>query len=196
MVSQFISSHPVRLLGQIKFDFPEGTHAVGRLDNHSEGLLLLTTNTKVTKLLFESKKKHKRTYLVLVLKQVSNETVEKIKTGVTFKARGGDMYTTTPCDCEIISEPQFAFPSPYKKSEYQNYTWLKITLTEGKYRQVRKMVAAVGHRCVRLVRESIENLTIENIGAGEIMEIDEQTFFQKLCIDYNSGITASELLNT
>lgn len=184
MVSQFISSHPVRLLGQIKFDFPEGTHAIGRLDNHSEGLLLLTTNTRVTKLLFESKKKHKRTYKVLVLKKVSEETVEKIKTGVTFKARGGGMYTTTPCECEIIDEPEFIFPSPYKKSEYQNYTWLKITLTEGKYRQIRKMVAAVGHRCVRLVRTSIEDITIDGIAAGAVKEVDEVSFFQGLKIDY------------
>jgi 16S rRNA U516 pseudouridylate synthase RsuA-like enzyme len=53
MVSQFISSHNVRLLGDLDFDFPEGTHAIGRLDNHSEGLLLLTTNKKVTRLLFD-----------------------------------------------------------------------------------------------------------------------------------------------
>lgn len=51
MVSQFVSSHQVRLLGELAFDFPEGTHAIGRLDNHSEGLLLLTTNPKITRLL-------------------------------------------------------------------------------------------------------------------------------------------------
>ena len=47
MVSQFVSSHQVALLGELDFEFPEGTHAIGRLDNHSEGLLLLTTNKKV-----------------------------------------------------------------------------------------------------------------------------------------------------
>lgn len=189
MVSQFISSHPVRLLGQIKFDFPEGTHAIGRLDNHSEGLLLLTTNTKVTKLLFEGKQKHKRTYKVLVLHKVSEETVKKIKTGVTFKARGGEMYTTKPCEVEIIDEPDFIFPSPYTKSIYQQYTWLQITLTEGKYRQVRKMVDGVGHRCVRLIRTSIEDIVLDGIDAGEVKEIDEQTFFNGLKINYSSIIT-------
>ena len=51
IVSQFVSSHRVGLLGDLAFDFPEGTHAIGRLDNNSEGLLLLTTNKKITKLL-------------------------------------------------------------------------------------------------------------------------------------------------
>jgi len=57
MVSQFISSHDVGLIGQLDFDFPEGTHAIGRLDINSEGLLLLTTNKKVTRLLFLGEKK-------------------------------------------------------------------------------------------------------------------------------------------
>ncbi|MEO7489946.1 MAG: pseudouridine synthase, partial [Ferruginibacter sp.] len=66
MVSQFISPDKVGLLKDVPFAFPEGIHAVGRLDNDSEGLLILTTNKKVTKLLFESKIPHKRTYLVQV----------------------------------------------------------------------------------------------------------------------------------
>jgi 23S rRNA pseudouridine2457 synthase len=53
MVSQFVSTHEVRLLNAIDFKFPEGTHAIGRLDQMSEGLLLLTTNKKVTRLLFQ-----------------------------------------------------------------------------------------------------------------------------------------------
>jgi 23S rRNA pseudouridine2457 synthase len=184
MVSQFISSHPVRLLGHLNYSFPEGIHAIGRLDCHSEGLLLLTTNSKVTKLLFEGKKKHKRTYQVMVLHIVNEETVKQLQTGVTFKARGGDMYTTTPCDVTIIDEPNFIFPSPYIKSPYQQYSWLQITLTEGKYRQVRKMVAAVGHRCVRLIRTSIEDANIDGMQAGEVKEINEKSFFEMLKIDY------------
>jgi 23S rRNA pseudouridine2457 synthase len=184
MVSQFISSHPVRLLGELPFNFPEGIHAIGRLDNLSEGLLLLTTNSKVTKLLFEGKMKHKRTYQVMVLHIVNEETVNKLKTGVTFKARGGDMYTTLPCEVAIIDEPKYIFPSPYTKSPYQQYSWLQITLNEGKYRQIRKMVDTVGHRCVRLIRISIEDATIDGIQAGEVKELDEKTFFELLKIEY------------
>ena len=75
MVSQFVSPHKVRLLGDLNFNFPEGTHAIGRLDNYSEGLLILTTNKKVTRLLFESDEPHKRTYLVQVEHLVSEDTL-------------------------------------------------------------------------------------------------------------------------
>ena len=61
MVSQFVSTDEVPLLTAIDFNFPEGTHAIGRLDAHSEGLLILTTNKKVTRLLFQGEVPHKRT---------------------------------------------------------------------------------------------------------------------------------------
>ena len=180
MVSQFISSHDVRLLGEIDFDFPEGIHAIGRLDNHSEGLLILTTNKKITRLLFGSKIPHLRTYQVLVIKKVSAATVEHLQNGVSFLAAGNKMYTTTPCKVAIIDEPSFVFESPYTMNEYLDYTWLEITLTEGKYHQVRKMVSTVGHKCVRLIRVSIEDLCLENLAAGGIREIEETAFFTAL----------------
>jgi len=182
MVSQFISSHAVRLLGEIDFDFPEGIHAIGRLDNHSEGLLILTTNKKITRLLFGSKVPHLRTYQVLVINKVSASTVEHLQNGVSFLATGNKMYTTTPCKVSIIDEPNFAFDSPYTMNKYLDYTWLEITLTEGKYHQVRKMVSTVGHKCVRLIRVSIEDLCLENLEAGGIREIEETVFFKALKI--------------
>ena len=77
MVSQFVSTDEVPLLTAIDFNFPEGTHAIGRLDAHSEGLLILTTNKKVTRLLFQGKVPHKRTYLVQVLQHMTQESVQK-----------------------------------------------------------------------------------------------------------------------
>ena len=88
MVSQFVSPDKVGLLGDLDFDFPEGTHAIGRLDNNSEGLLILTTNKKVTKLLFESKVPHKRVYLVQVANIVSEETLQRLRTGVSIRISG------------------------------------------------------------------------------------------------------------
>jgi 23S rRNA pseudouridine2457 synthase len=182
MVSQFISSHKVRLLGDLDFNFPEGTHAIGRLDNHSEGLLLLTTDKRVTKLLFESKVPHKRTYLVKVRRNVSQETLLQLQQGVSIIIKGGNTYITTPCDVQIVQPPDDLFKGGSNQRLDLPSTWLSITLTEGKYHQVRKMVAAVGHQCVRLIRTIIENVTLGNLQAGEVREVDEVYFFTQLNI--------------
>lgn len=183
MVSQFISSHKVHLLGELDFDFPEGTHAIGRLDNHSEGLLLLTTDKRVTKLLFESKTPHKRTYLVKVRHHVSEEALLQLQTGVTIIIKGGASYTTPPCDVQIVTPPADLFVGGSRQREDLPYTWLSITLTEGKYHQVRKMVAAVNHSCIRLIRTSIEDITLGTLQPGEVREMAEADFFQQLHID-------------
>lgn len=183
MVSQFVSTHDVGLLGDINFIFPEGTHAIGRLDNLSEGLLILTTNKKITRLLFQGKQPHKRTYLVLVKHKVSDENLQRLRTGVSIRVRGGEQYISTPCDVEIVTEPGFSFSSPYVMTNYIDYTWLRITLTEGKFHQVRKMVAAIRHRCQRLVRVSIEDLSLDDLQPGCVKEIPEQDFFALLKLE-------------
>ncbi len=180
MVSQFVSTHAVRLLGELDFDFPEGTHAIGRLDNHSEGLLLLTTDKRVTRLLFQGKQPHSRTYLVQVKNRVGAESLQRLREGVTIKIQKGQDYITPACDVTIEECPPFAFSSGYELMPDVPNTWLRITLTEGKYHQVRKMVAAVHHRCKRLVRVSIENIHLNNMMPGEVRELDEQDFFERL----------------
>lgn len=183
MVSQFISPDKVRLLGELDFDFPEGTHAIGRLDNHSEGLLLLTTNKKITQLLFQGPVPHKRTYLVMAKNEVSAETLERLKTGVTIRIKEGVDYVTTPCHAEIVQKPDNLFPHPHMLKEYLPHTWLLITLTEGKYHQVRKMMSAIHHRCQRLIRLSIEDMELGDLPPGGVREIEEAAFFRKLKIE-------------
>jgi 23S rRNA pseudouridine2457 synthase len=183
IVSQFVSPDNVGLLGDLDFTFPEGTHAIGRLDNHSEGLLILTTNKKVTKLLFQGEVPHKRTYLVKVKDVVSEATLQQLKTGVTIKIKGNEDYITTPCDVEIVKDPTFYFQQETGEKEYHPYTWLLITLTEGKFHQVRKMVYVLRHRCKRLIRVSIEDLKLEDLPSGGVKEIAEEDFFTLLRID-------------
>jgi 23S rRNA pseudouridine2457 synthase len=180
MVSQFVSSHDVRLLNDLNFNFPEGTHAIGRLDQNSEGLLLLTTNKKITKLLFQGPIPHQRTYLVQVKNEMSLETANKLAAGIEISAKTGTIYTTTPCIVNIVQKPidLFEVGKPLHKNVIT--TWLTITLTEGKFHQVRKMVAAMNHKCIRLIRVSIEDIQIGNIQPGEVVEIAEETFFRKL----------------
>ena len=59
-------------------------------------------------------------------------------------------------------------------------TWLTITLTEGKFHQVRKMVAAVNHKCIRLIRIAIEDVQLDALQPGEVKEIEEAIFFRDL----------------
>jgi 23S rRNA pseudouridine2457 synthase len=184
MVSQFISPDKVRLLGDLDFDFPEGTHAVGRLDNHSEGLLILTTNKRVTRLLFESEQPHKRTYLVTVRNIVTPETVEQLRNGVTIRIKGGVDWVTTPCQVEIVEKPAYIRPrEQYPVKEFLAHTWLQITLTEGKFHQVRKMVSAVNHHCLRLIRASIEDIELGDLPPGGVREMEETEFFRLLKIE-------------
>lgn len=183
MVSQFVSPDNVNLLGQINFPFPEGTHAIGRLDNNSEGLLILTTNKSVTRLLFLSEKPHKRTYLVQVEKIMSQETLEKLRNGVPIRTKGGGYYQTTSCEIEIIDRPLNLPPREHEFREDLPQTWLRMTLTEGKYHQIRKMVSNVYHDCKRLIRVSIEDLELENLQPGCVREIEEDNFFKLLHIE-------------
>jgi len=187
MVSQFVSPDPVRLLGDLDFDFPEGTHAIGRLDNHSEGLLILTTNKKVTRLLFEGEKPHKRTYLVQVKNVVSAERLETLRAGVDIEIKDSSIYKAVPVDVQLAKAPDnFQELQPH----YHNvpHSWLQITLIEGKYHQVRKMVKAIHHPCKRLIRTSIENLTLGQLQPGDVVELEEQDFFEKLGIDYQAHL--------
>lgn len=178
MESQFKLNYPAVLLGDLPFSFPEGTHAVGRLDKPSEGLLLLTTNKKITKLLFQSEVPHKRTYLVQVNRVVKQESLEQLRNGVCIRISEDEYYTTPPCEAAIVNAP--SIPSPVPVSAWAPTTWLTLTLTEGKYRQVRKMVKAIGHRCIRLIRTAIEDLQLGTLPPGEVQELTEAAFFEKL----------------
>lgn len=188
MLSQFVTlspmgADPAGMLGDLDFDFPEGIHAIGRLDSNSEGLLILTTNKKVTKLLFQGKTPHKRIYLVRVKNVVTAEGLQQLRTGVSIRVKGGGYYTTPPCEVNIIPEPQMLCPHQLDKREYAQFTWLSIALYEGKFHQVRKMVAAINHPCKRLVRISIEDLQLGDLQPAEVKELEEETFFKLLQID-------------
>ncbi len=183
MVSQFVSSHQVPLLGDLKFNFPEGIHAIGRLDKPSEGLLLLTTNSKVTKLLFESKIPHERSYLVMARGKISDDKIEQLTNGVSILLRDnrGD-FITTPCLVKRVNHPQEIYSYAVDFREAYDHTWLLMTLTEGKFRQVRKMLLSIGHPCMRLIRVSIGALYLNHLPPGSVKEVEEQEFCNLLNI--------------
>lgn len=182
MVSQFVSPHKVGLLGDLDFDFPEGTHAIGRLDLDSEGLLLLTTDKKVTRLLFLAEKPHLRSYLVMVQNEMTEETLQQLRDGIPIKIKEGEIYIAKPVSIERIKDPEKLYPFAADHRNAYPHTWLLITLTEGKFRQVRKMVLAARHRCQRLVRLSISNLLLGDLKPGEVKELSRESFFTMLGI--------------
>ncbi len=178
MVSQFISPHKVKLLGDLNFDFPEGTHAIGRLDKNSEGLLILTTNKQVTRLLFQASVAHKRTYLVQTKNAITEDVINQLRRGVAIKIKGGNNYITPPCD--VAFAHQDLYKNFLQAGKDLRFTWITITLTEGKYHQVRKMIAAVRHRCRRLIRVAIDEIVLADLPPGNVIEINEDLFFTQL----------------
>jgi 23S rRNA pseudouridine2457 synthase len=182
MVSQFVSSHEVGLLGDLDFDFPEGTHAIGRLDADSEGLLLCTTDKSITRRLFQGAVPHERTYLVMVKWLVLPEKLEQWSSGVVISAKGGSSYLTRPCKASLFDRMDAVkfHPDLFQLPQYGSFTWISLTLTEGKYHQVRKMVDVLGHKCIRLIRTHIEDLHLGKMSPGEVCEIEAVAFMEKL----------------
>jgi 23S rRNA pseudouridine2457 synthase len=172
MISQFVSPYDQRLLGDLDYEFPSGTQAVGRLDFLSEGLLLLTNDRSLTGRLLHPSKGHVRTYEVLVRGIVSDATLKHLQTGVTIGVKGKGFYDTQACLVKLLEKPsQPERVPPYV--QYDAHTWLEFTLTEGKNKQIRKMCKEVHHHCKRLIRTSIEDLRVDGLQPGEVREIQK-----------------------
>jgi 23S rRNA pseudouridine2457 synthase len=146
--------------------------AIGRLDEDSEGLLLLTTDGKVSEQI-RSKKVDKE-YYVQVDGIITLEAIEKLQNGVEIGFEG-TKYTTKPCKAFLVSEiPNFGERGKKIRNERHGPTsWASITVNEGKFRQVRKMTAAVGFPTLRLVRIRIGNVHLNELKAGEVIEVSD-----------------------
>lgn len=172
-LSQFIyeKKRHKKLLGEL-FDFPGNTMAIGRLDEDSEGLLLLTTDGMMSEIV--RSKTVEKEYLAQVDGIINQEAIEKLKSGVEIGFKG-IRYTTKKCEAKIITElPNCIGEGRRIRDERHGPTsWISITLTEGKFRQIRKMTAAVGFPTLRLVRIRVGNIHLQNLKAGEVLEINQ-----------------------
>ncbi|GAB2776780.1 pseudouridine synthase [Salinimicrobium soli] len=174
-LSQFVTNQKTRknkkMLGEL-YHFPEGTMSIGRLDEDSEGLLLLTTNGKLSALITGSKVE--KEYYVQVDGIITSEAVEKLQEGVDISING-KKYQTLPCKATLLPDPP-SFPDRGKKIRDPRHgptSWISITLTEGKFRQVKKMTAAVGFPTLRLVRVRIGEEHLMEMQPGEVIEKEE-----------------------
>ena len=172
MISQFVNpaKRKKKLLGEL-YDFPEGTMAIGRLDVASEGLLLLTTDGKVSEEIRSSK--YEKEYYVQVDGIITQEAVEKLKTGVEI-GLDGKKYITKPGKAFLIEDPKFQLRSQKIRDERHGPTsWVSIIINEGKFRQVRKMTAAVGFPTLRLIRLRIGDIKLDNLEVSGVIEVDK-----------------------
>lgn len=151
--------------------FADGVQPIGRLDEDSEGLLLLTNDREFHHRTLSHRSMEKE-YWVQVGGVVTPEHVTALEQGVAIRVEGVP-YTTKPCRVRILHEP---LPIPHRvphliKHQKKPYTWLSITLTEGKNRQIRRMTAALGYPTVRLVRVRINQLLLNTMQPGDIIQI-------------------------
>jgi len=171
-LSQFIYElkRKKKLLGEL-YDFPVGTMAIGRLDEDSEGLLLLTTDGMMSEIV-RSKKVYKE-YYAQVDGIITQQAVDELKAGVEI-GFNGKKYITRKCNAFLLNEaPDFPARTQKIRDERHGPTsWVSITLNEGKFRQVRKMTAAVGFPTLRLIRVRIGNIQLNDLKSGEVLEME------------------------
>lgn len=156
------------------------TYPIGRLDADSEGLLLLTDNRSITNQLLHPRNAHRRTYLAQVEGSSNESSLQKLRLPLILNING-KQFKTAGCQAEVVHPPTLPQRDPpvrYRASIPD--FWLRLTLQEGKNRQVRKMTAAVGWPTLRLVRTAIGKIELGTLQPGECIQLAEDEFFSRL----------------
>ena len=168
VLSQFTSQEGKQTLKDF-FDVPTDVYPVGRLDYDSEGLLILTNDKTINNKLLHPDNEHIREYWVQVDGAITADAINQLQNGVSISI-DGKKYRTKKCAAAIFQTAP-AVPErnpPIRFRANIPAPWIKLKLTEGKNRQVRKMTAAVGFPTLRLIRYSIEKCTIEGLQPGDM----------------------------
>lgn len=148
-------------------DLPD-VYAAGRLDYDSEGLLLLTNAGWLQHQIADPKHKLPKSYLVQIEHIPTAQTLKQLSAGIQLKDG-----MTRPAKVELIEEPANLWPRfpPIRERKNVPTAWLRITITEGRNRQVRRMTAAIGHPTLRLIREKIGHWQLGELQPGEWKEV-------------------------
>lgn len=174
MLSQLKSNDPKEARNKaflIKlFNFPKGIMPVGRLDEKSEGLLLMTTDGKLSDTINRSG--IEKEYWVQLDGLINAEAIQKLKGGIEIGFKG-KRYITQPCRVQLIETAPELSPADSKLriARHRPTSWIRICITEGKFRQIRKMTAAVGFPTQRLIRVRIGSIRLDNMLPGDVKEL-------------------------
>jgi 23S rRNA pseudouridine2457 synthase len=184
ILSQFSNEGANSGLGSI-YTLPKDVYPVGRLDLDSEGLLILTNDRRLNQLLLNPKHGHKRTYIVEVENVPNENALAQLKAGVEINLKGR-IHRTEGCHASLLEGFKIDERTPaVNRIKHPITAWVQIELTEGKNRQVRRMTAKVGHPTLRLIRVAIENLALENLPSGGIVQISKKVIYRKLKLDHS-----------
>ena len=165
------------------FSVEKDVYPVGRLDFDSEGLLILTNDTRLNHQLLNPAFGHEREYWVQVEGLPDTAALDRLQKSVPITI-DGKIYHTQPCKAHLFAnEPVVPARNPPIRFRRSIPTsWLSLTLTEGKNRQVRKMTAAIGFPTLRLIRWRIAGLCAEGLKPGEMLPIGQKELYAKLKI--------------
>ena len=156
VLSQFTHEGGHKSLADIEFEWPSDVYPVGRLDTDSEGLLLLTNDKRLNSEILSPERGHPRTYHAQVEGAPDFKDIRFLQNPMILKIKGKE-FTTRPCKADILSptpeHPERTPPIRVRKTVPDS--WISLSLTEGKNRQVRKMTAKAGFPTLRLIRVSI-----------------------------------------
>lgn len=173
VLSQF-SSNNLREVRKKQFlprldNFPEGLMPIGRLDEKSEGLLLLTTDGKLSDIINNSG--IEKEYYAQLDGSITKAAIASLAKGIEIGFEG-KKYKTKSCMVQQIEAPRLPEANPkIRIGRHRSTSWIRIILTEGKFRQARKMTAAVGFPTLRLVRIRVGHITLADLNPSEALEL-------------------------
>jgi len=145
-------------------------YAAGRLDRDSEGLLLLTDDGTLQHKITDPKNKMEKTYWVQVEGEITDDAIRQLEKGIRLKDG-----LTRPAKAKKIAEPENLWPRipPIRERKHIPTSWLELTISEGRNRQVRRMTAATGFPTLRLIRYRIADWTIDDIASGSYAIVEK-----------------------
>ena len=180
VLSQFTASDGKACLKDF-FAVEKDVYPVGRLDYDSEGLLILSNDTSLNNRLLHPQFVHEREYLAQCEGLISNKALQELSAGLPININGSP-YHTKPCKAILLKEtpklPDRNPPIRFRKNIQTS--WLSLTLTEGKNRQVRKMMAYTGFPVLRLIRRRIENMLLADMQPGDMKSLSQRTIYRQL----------------